>query len=183
MGWIYSKLWSKYLPFRACLWAFLSAFSWRFCLVGLSVYSYPGLEGPCWWWFVCFLFVYETRQRTTAICIPICNSGKWKKQLIDLGSTWWLIILLEVNWTHNVLIPTIFWRIELLWRLQTITPRFVDKYWFDGLWSKERSVFLNQLFPVCLMRTILCLILTFRGGDEGNSSYWQKDTVCEIEIF
>ena len=39
-----SKLWSKCLPFRACLWAFLSAFYWRFCLVGLSVYSYPGLE-------------------------------------------------------------------------------------------------------------------------------------------
>ena len=39
-----SKLWSRCLYFRACLWAFLSAFSWRFCLVGLSVYSYPGLE-------------------------------------------------------------------------------------------------------------------------------------------
>ena len=39
-----SKLLSKCLPFRACLWAFLSAFYWRFCLVGLSVYSYPGLE-------------------------------------------------------------------------------------------------------------------------------------------
>ena len=39
-----SKLWSKCLPFRASLWAFLSAFYWRFCLVGLSVYSYPGLE-------------------------------------------------------------------------------------------------------------------------------------------
>ena len=44
MDWICSKLWSKCLPFRASLWAFLSAFSWRFCLVGLSVYSYPGLE-------------------------------------------------------------------------------------------------------------------------------------------
>ena len=39
-----SKLWSKCLPFRASLSAILSAFSWRFCLVGLSVYSYPGLE-------------------------------------------------------------------------------------------------------------------------------------------
>ena len=39
-----SKLLSKCLPFRACLWAFLSAFYWRFCLLGLSVYSYPGLE-------------------------------------------------------------------------------------------------------------------------------------------
>ena len=39
-----SKLWSKCLPFRASLWVILSAFSWRFCLVGLSVYSYPGLE-------------------------------------------------------------------------------------------------------------------------------------------
>ena len=39
-----SKLWSKCLPFRASLSAILSAFSWHFCLVGLSVYSYPGLE-------------------------------------------------------------------------------------------------------------------------------------------
>ena len=139
--------------------------------------------GPCWWWFVCFLFVCETRQKTTAICIPICNSGKWKKQLIDLGSTWWLIILLEVNWAHNVLIPTISWRIELLWRLRTITPRLADKYWFDGQWSKEWSVFLSQLLPVWLMRTTLCLILTFRGGDEGNSNYWQKETICEIEYL
>ena len=39
-----SKLWSKCLPFRASLSAILSAFSWHYCLVGLSVYSYPGLE-------------------------------------------------------------------------------------------------------------------------------------------
>ena len=39
-----SKLWSKCLPFRASLWAFLSVFYWRFCLIGLTLYSYPGLE-------------------------------------------------------------------------------------------------------------------------------------------
>ena len=47
----------------------------------------------------------------------------------------------------------------------------------------KNDVFLSQLLPVWLMRTILCLILTFRGGDEGNSNYWQEDTVCEIEYL
>ena len=75
-----SKLLSKCLPFRASLWAFLSAFYWRFCLVGLSVYSYSGLEAH------------------------VCDGlSGWKKYVTCVKTLLLLSLLIIVRKKHNMI--------------------------------------------------------------------------------
>ena len=98
-----SKLLSKCLPFRACLWAFLSAFSWRFCLVGLSVYSYPGLEAHvcdglsgCKQYVSCFNYLLVVYSVINSIS-PCLDHYVLKEEL-----TLHITVTITVVFTHSV---------------------------------------------------------------------------------
>ena len=147
-----SKLWSKCLPFRASLSAILSAFSWHFCLVGLSVYSYPELEAHvcdglsvwkntyhasityyCWFvgfgfwtWLLVFVFVVVLVIGSLYWSIGSVFGPYFLLLLYRIGSRSFIpFFLTELSYSIHFFLPFCFY----------FSPRVIPIYFFSrSLW-------------------------------------------------